>query len=132
MDFLVTAERVRHGGTGAGEGRGIQNDEVKLRNNSLVRLCGEHPIHVEFRGRGFSVSAGGHEVDDATLQSNEVTAIVSTIAKHPHVREAMVREQRRIADDHSVVMVGRDIGTVVLPKAPVKIFLTASVLARVE
>jgi cytidylate kinase len=44
----------------------------------------------------------------------------------------MVREQRRIADDHSVVMAGRDIGTVVLPNAPVKIFLTASVQARVE
>ncbi len=66
------------------------------------------------------------------LQSEEVTAIVSTVAAHPNVREAMVEAQRSIATGRSVVMAGRDIGTVVLPHAPVKIFLTASVAARVE
>ncbi|MFZ1016252.1 MAG: (d)CMP kinase, partial [Candidatus Cybelea sp.] len=43
----------------------------------------------------------------------------------------MVRAQRRIARDAPVVMAGRDIGTVVLPEAPVKIFLTASIDARI-
>jgi CMP/dCMP kinase len=61
-----------------------------------------------------------------------VSTIVSTIAAHPLVREAMVRSQREIAQEGPVVMAGRDIGTVVLPTAPVKIFLTASVQARVK
>jgi len=81
---------------------------------------------------GFRIVAGGREIGESILQSNEVTAIVSTIAAHPRVREAMVRSQREIADEGSVVMAGRDIGTVVLPNARVKIFLTASVQARVE
>jgi CMP/dCMP kinase len=81
---------------------------------------------------GFRIAASGLELDEATLQSNEVTAIVSTIAAHPRVREAMVRSQREIAQQGPVVMAGRDIGTVVLPFAQVKIFLTASAQARVE
>ncbi len=69
---------------------------------------------------------------EETLQAEDVTAVVSTVAAHPEVREAMVAAQRRLAEGRSVVMAGRDIGTVVLPDAPVKIYLTASVAARVE
>lgn len=71
-------------------------------------------------------------IPERTLQSESVTAIVSTVAAHPEVRTAMVEAQRRVAEGRSVVMAGRDIGTVVLPNAPVKIYLTASVDARVE
>jgi cytidylate kinase len=80
---------------------------------------------------GFRIVAAGREIDERILQSNEVTAVVSTIAAHPRVREAMVASQRAIAAQGPVVMAGRDIGTVVLPFAPVKIFLTASTDARV-
>ncbi|MDE2480983.1 MAG: (d)CMP kinase [bacterium] len=103
--------------------------------DALVRLW-EH-AHVaialdDAAPLGFRIAADGRELDEATLHSKQVTAIVSTIAAHPRVREAMVESQRRIAQDGPVVMAGRDIGTVVLPFAPVKIFLTASVNARVE
>ena len=81
---------------------------------------------------GFRVFADGVELDEAMLHSPDVTSIVSTIAAHAGVREVMVAAQRAVADDHGMVMAGRDIGTVVLPSAPVKIFLTASVEARVE
>ncbi|MBV8118101.1 MAG: (d)CMP kinase, partial [Candidatus Eremiobacteraeota bacterium] len=81
---------------------------------------------------GFRITAAGRDIDERILQSNEVTVIVSTIAAHPRVREAMVRSQRDIASRGAVVMAGRDIGTVVLPFAQVKIFLTASVETRVE
>jgi cytidylate kinase len=80
---------------------------------------------------GFRIVAGGCELNESTLQSNEVTAIVSTVAAHAEVRHAMVSAQRRVARNAPVVMAGRDIGTVVLPEAPVKIYLTASVPARV-
>jgi len=81
---------------------------------------------------GFRIVVGSREIGETILQSNEVTSIVSTVAAHPRVREAMVRSQREIALEGAVVMAGRDIGTVVLPFAQVKIFLTASVAARVE
>lgn len=102
--------------------------------NALVRLCDQHRIHVQLdrdAPLGFRIYAGERELSQSDLESPEVTAVVSTIAAHPRVREAMVNEQRRIAQAGSVVMAGRDIGTVVLPEAPVKVFLTASVAARV-
>ncbi|HEY9084609.1 MAG TPA: (d)CMP kinase [Candidatus Tyrphobacter sp.] len=102
---------------------------------ALRRLCEAGLVRVELDAAaplGFRIFAGDTELDEATLASNEVTAIVSTIAAHPAVREAMVAAQRAIAARGSVVMAGRDIGTVVLPDAAVKIFLTASVAARME
>jgi CMP/dCMP kinase len=101
---------------------------------ALARLTGMQPIRMvpdANTNAGFRVFAGDREISEAMLQSNEVTAIVSTVAAHAEVRETMVRAQREAADAVSVVMAGRDIGTVVLPDAGVKIFLTASVAARV-
>jgi CMP/dCMP kinase len=101
---------------------------------ALARLDAAQPIRVTadpIVRLGFRVFAGEIELPEETLQSNEVTAIVSTVAAHKEVRELMVRAQRAAADSISVVMAGRDIGTVVLPHAEVKIFLTASVAARV-
>jgi cytidylate kinase len=102
---------------------------------ALVRLWEQSEVRIALDAAaplGFRISVEAHELTEADLQSNDVTALVSTIAAHPRVRDAMVRSQRALADDDRVVMAGRDIGTVVLPDAPVKIFLTASVAARVE
>ncbi len=101
---------------------------------ALIRLWDAAHVHIELDAsapQGFRINAGGRDIAERTLQSNEVTAIVSTIAAHPRVREALVGSQRAIAQRGPVVMAGRDIGTVVLPFAQVKIFLTASVEARV-
>ncbi len=103
--------------------------------SALVRLWEGARVSVTLDAKapqGFRIIAGGVELSDATLQSNQVSTVVSTIAAHPRVREAMVNSQREIAQEGPVVMAGRDIGTVVLPLAQVKIFLTASVQARVE
>jgi cytidylate kinase len=61
-----------------------------------------------------------------------VTAVVSSVAAHPLVREELVARQRTIAERGPVVMAGRDIGTVVLPLARFKFYLTASVDERVR
>ena len=101
---------------------------------ALARLVAAQPIEVRLDQAaplGFRVMAGGQELDDAALQSKEVTAIVSAVAAHAEVRSAMVRAQRHIAQGSPVVMAGRDIGTVVLPGAQVKIYLTASPEARI-
>lgn len=101
---------------------------------ALARLVQDAPVGValdESAPLGFRIFAGERELDEGSLQSSEVTAIVSSVAAHAQVREAMVRAQREIASQGPVVMAGRDIGTVVLPDAPVKIYLTASVPARI-
>jgi len=100
--------------------------------SALVRLF-DQQIHASLAGEAqlARVFWKGAELTQDELESPVVTAVVSIVAAHPLVREAMVREQRRIAAEGAVVMAGRDIGTVVLPGAPCKIFLTASVAARV-
>ncbi|MCK8823937.1 (d)CMP kinase [Fuchsiella alkaliacetigena] len=60
------------------------------------------------------------------IRSSKVNNNVSLVAKVPIVRERLVDWQQRLAKDRGVVMDGRDIGTVVLPEADLKIFLTAS------
>jgi cytidylate kinase len=102
---------------------------------ALRRLCEDDGIRVEFERKsphGFRIFAGERELVEETLHSPDVTAIVSTVAAHAAVRDAMVTKQRAIADDLPVVMAGRDIGTIVLPDAPVKILLTASIAARAQ
>lgn len=69
-------------------------------------------------------------VDDQDVTPNlwrqEVDQAVSLVSRVAGVRELLVDHQRRIAAEGAVVMVGRDVGTVVLPDAPLKLFLTAS------
>ena len=62
----------------------------------------------------------------------EVSAAASKVAAVPAVREFLLGMQRNLAKEHNVVMDGRDIGTVVLPDASCKIFLTASAEVRAE
>jgi cytidylate kinase len=64
------------------------------------------------------------------IRTPEVDANVSQVAAWPGVRDALLAVQRRIADDTKVVMVGRDIGTIVTPDAGTKIYLDASVEER--
>ena len=56
----------------------------------------------------------------------EISLYASAVSAHPAVRAHLLEMQRKLAREHNVVMDGRDIGTVVLPDATVKIFLTAS------
>jgi cytidylate kinase len=68
----------------------------------------------------------------AKLLSPEIEELVPLIAKVAGVRQAMVSEQRKLAQRGKIVMAGRDIGTVVLPWAELKIFLTASTEERAK
>lgn len=102
---------------------------------ALLRLLTHNPLDVRLDQAaplGFRICTGAAELTATQLESSQVTAVVSTVAAHSRIREAMVLQQRAIARQGSVVMAGRDIGSVVLPQASVKVFLTASVEARVE
>jgi cytidylate kinase len=74
---------------------------------------------------GDRVLVDGRDVTDA-IRSPDVSEAASRAAAEPAVREAMVREQRRLLSSGDWVAEGRDIGTVVAPDAAVKVFLTAS------
>jgi cytidylate kinase len=78
-----------------------------------------------------SVFIDGEDVTSRLL-SPEIEELVASVAKVAGVRQAMVSEQRELAERGKVVMAGRDIGTVVLPQAELKIFLTASTEVRAE
>lgn len=69
---------------------------------------------------------------DVTLKIRlpEISMYASAVSAHPGVREFLLEMQRELARTNSVIMDGRDIGTVVLPDAEVKVFLTASVQER--
>lgn len=78
-----------------------------------------------------SVFVDGEDVSTKLL-CPEIEGLVAVIAKVAGVRQAMVSEQRKLAQRGKVVMAGRDIGTVVLPWAELKIFLTASTEVRAK
>ncbi len=80
-------------------------------------------------GRQYTVLADGVDVTWA-IRTPEVDANVSPVSAYPGVRRALVAQQRRVVAEGRVVMVGRDIGTVVLPDADLKIYMDASVEER--
>jgi cytidylate kinase len=76
-----------------------------------------------------AITLNGEDVTEAIRQP-DVTQVTSKVAAVPQVRRAILRIQRGMAQEKSVVMEGRDIGTVVFPKAQVKIFLDADANER--
>jgi len=80
-------------------------------------------------GREYDVLADGADVT-WHIREKKVDAKVSKVSAYPGVRTALTKQQRRIGLRGHVIMVGRDIGTVVLPEADLKIYLDASVEER--
>lgn len=80
-------------------------------------------------GRQYTVLADGQDVTWAIRQP-PVDAAVSPVSAYPGVRRALTAQQRFIASEQDVVMVGRDIGTVVMPDADLKLYMKASVTER--
>lgn len=96
----------------------------------LVRLAREQAMEVVFQQDGtVSILVDRRDVTPC-LRHQKVEREVSLVARVAGVREVLVAQQRHIAQEGPVVMVGRDIGTVVLPDAPLKVFLVASVGER--
>ncbi|AEE48075.1 (d)CMP kinase [Haliscomenobacter hydrossis] len=92
-----------------------------------------HKLEVSFvlAEAGNRTLLNGRDVEDR-IREMDVAAKVSPVATIPEVRRKMVKRQRELAQNQGVVMDGRDIGSVVFPKAALKIFLTATVDRRVE
>lgn len=104
-----------------------------------VDLQDEEALHKLLQGIRITFSTAENEMqrvflndEDVTesIRSDEVTQNVSLVSSFAKVREEMVARQKSIAQSGGVVMDGRDIGTVVLPDAEVKIFMTATAEER--
>lgn len=101
--------------------------------NAVAALA--HQVQIDVQpssvpdGRLYNVLLNGEDVTWAIRQP-DIDRNVSQVSAYPYVRTAMTAQQRRIGKRGGVVMVGRDIGTVVFPEAELKIYLDASVEER--
>lgn len=97
----------------------------------IIDVIKKNPISFKNTDKGQLVFLGNRDITQL-IRTNDVTNQVSKISAISEIREFLVAEQQRIAAGGNIIMDGRDIGTVVLPKADLKIFLVASVDERAE
>ena len=100
--------------------------------DGVQRYIDELTINIEYDedGRQHMIMNGMDVTDD--IRSQDISQKASLVSAHAVVRDMLLDMQRDVAKKHNVIMDGRDIGTVVLPRATVKIFLTASAEVRAE
>ena len=100
-------------------------------NEGISKACQDADISIDFADGVQVVLLNGENVN-GLIRTEEVSRMASITSKNPDVRTKLVELQRKLAKSKSVVMDGRDIGTVVLPDAKVKIYLTASSAVRAK
>lgn len=100
------------------DGVPVDDEEAVIRS---VRMA---DIQLLSGGRRISVWLDGKDVTDK-IRTPEVTLAAARVSRLPEVRQKLIQLQRSFGREQGVVMEGRDIGTVVFPEAPLKIFLTA-------
>lgn len=107
--------------------RGIASDETE----AIVALLPEIHIEMKLENGGGVVYLGGKRIGEE-IRTPLCSKYASDVSKIPEVRAFLLETQRSIARENNVIMDGRDIGTVILPDAQVKIFVVASPEARAE
>lgn len=103
--------------------------ENKLDNDSLIKSLDKINIRLEFIDKCQHVILNDNDVSDK-IRTLEVSMGASRVSAIPKVREFLFELQKKIAEENNIIMDGRDIGTVVLPNADLKVFLTASAEER--
>ena len=106
---------------------GVKADET----DKISCMCKDAEISIEYRD-GVQVVLLGDEDVNGLIRTEEVGNMASATSVNGDVREKLVELQRKLAAKADVVMDGRDIGTVVLPQADVKVYLTASSAVRAK
>ena len=101
-------------------------------SDGVERYIDELTIQIEYDEEGKQhMLMNGMDVTDE-IRTQDISQKASLVSAQPVVREVLLDMQRDVAKAHNVIMDGRDIGTVVLPKADVKIFLTATPEVRAK
>ena len=124
--FLDTGALYRSVAFFASRGAPAIPDEAKL-----AEIAQSIDVRFEPDAGMIRVWANGEDVS-AAIRKPEVSQLASKVSAYPRVRSALLEAQRRVANNASVVAEGRDIGTVVFPKAQAKFFLTASQEKRAQ
>lgn len=101
--------------------KGVKADE----DEKLAMLLEDFPFHFEYASGKQAVFLGQREVS-LEIRREEISQHVSRYAQNPIIRNRMAQLQREMATKNAIIMDGRDIGTVILPQADFKFFLTAS------
>ena len=100
--------------------------------DGITRLIGDVNLDITYDKQGTQhMILNGADVSDE-IRTPEMSMIASTISAHKVVRDFLLDTQRDLARNYNVVMDGRDIGTVVLPNADLKIYLTAAPEVRAQ
>ena len=107
----------------------LKNNLTELDEKKIELLLSKVKFEVKFIDRVQYVFVNGEDVSEK-IRTAEVSKFTSLFAKSPAVREFLIDTQRNLAMSNNIIMDGRDIASVVLPNAEVKIFLTASVEER--
>ena len=107
----------------------LANGLDELEEEKIKGLLSETEFKVEYVDGVQYVYVNDEEVSDK-IRTAEVSKFTSLFAKSPAVRDFLIDTQRNLANTNNIIMDGRDIASVVLPNADVKIFLTASVEER--
>lgn len=110
----------------------LRNHIIISQNPEAVEeLLPAMEIQLRYEKEGQRIFLNGEDVSEA-IRSPEASIAASDISSIPAVRSAMLEKQREIARRANVIMDGRDIGTVVLPDAQLKLFITASAQVRAQ
>lgn len=107
----------------------LRRGENPADRNAVVPQLGNIEVELNFTTEGQQMRLCGDDVTEE-IRTPEASMAASAVSAIPEVRTFLLEQQRQLARENDVVMDGRDIGTVVLPNATVKIFLTATPEAR--
>ena len=107
--------------------RGIAGEDTA----GIIATLPEITIQLTYQDGAQRVLLNGEDVSEA-IRTPEISYYASKVSAVPEVRRFLLETQRNMAKNGNILMDGRDIGTVILPDAPVKIFLTASAQSRAE
>ncbi|MBE6692842.1 MAG: (d)CMP kinase [Ruminococcaceae bacterium] len=107
--------------------KGIASDDV----DAILAVLPEIHIEMRLEQGGGAVYLGGRRIGDE-IRTPLCSKYASDVSKIPEVRAFLLETQRSIARENNVIMDGRDIGTVILPDAQVKLFMVASPEARAK
>lgn len=105
--------------------------DIKNQPEKVCAMLGDTTMDIVYSGGMQRMIADGIDVTDS-IRTPVVSMGASAISAIPYVREWLLNLQRELAENNNCLMDGRDIGTVVLPDANIKIFLTASCEARAK
>ena len=107
--------------------KGIKTDETE----KIIASLDDISLKLAFKDGAQEVLLNGEPVGDS-IRTQTIAAYASAVSAIPTVREFLLDTQSNIAEHNSVIMDGRDIGTVIFPNADVKIFLTADDVSRAK